>query len=185
MAYAQALDNAWNELISLHGDARASVQLLADTYDIDDSDRTVLSLSCNVPAKDHVSIITLHYLIRKLRSQGLPPLTGEWVDFNQLEGGFAYYPTFKKRTIDHIARKYGSHPETLLKAAERLPAKEHRLGDASLIVYPFAEVPIVVAISKADDEFAADANILFDRNIPQVFCTEDIVVLTEITVHSL
>jgi len=40
-------------------------------------------------------------------------------------------------------------------------------------------------MSKADEEFGPDANILFDKNISGIFCTEDIVVLTELIVHLL
>ena len=66
-----------------------------------------------------------------------------------------------------------------------MPAKRADLGDVSIVVYPFKEVGILVKMSRADEEFGPDANILFDKNISGIFCTEDIVVLTEILVHLL
>ena len=64
-------------------------------YTIDLDKRTILSDSCNVPAKEYVAIILLHYLARKTLLKGLPPPTGEWIDFKELDGGEGYYPAFK------------------------------------------------------------------------------------------
>ena len=43
----------------------------------------------------------------------------------------------------------------------------------------------MIKVSRADEEFGADAAILYDRSIERIFCVEDIVVLTEIVVHAL
>ncbi len=185
MSYQQAVEKAWQDVRGLTSKERFSVKFLSDTYDIDLGSKLIMSASCNVPAKDHVAIILLHYLARKLTFGRLPEQSGEWIDFNQLEGGEGYYPTFKKRTIDHVVSKYGSDPEALVKAAERIPAKRADLGDVSVVIYPFEEVGILVKMSKADEEFAPSANILFDRNISRVFCTEDIVVIAEMIAHQL
>ena len=185
MSYTAALDKAWHDLSAAAHTRRQSVAFLADTYDIDIEKRAVLSASCNAPAKDYTAIILLHYLTQKLAFGRLPEPAGEWIDFNQLEGGEAYYPTFRTRTIDRVIRKDGGKPDELVTAAGRFPSKKGPVGDVSVIVYPFDEVGILVTMSKADEEFGPDANILYDRNIPKIFCTEDIVVLTEIIVHQL
>lgn len=185
MGYAQALEKAWMEVSDLAKERNFSVRLLSDSYEVDLNDKAVRSLSCNIPAKEHISIIILHYLIQKLKFEGLPATTGEWLDFNQLEGAAGYYPTFKKRTIDHILRKYGSQPEALLNVAERLPAKQAGTGDIGIIIDALENVPMLITIWKADDEFGPDANILFDKNITKIFCIEDTVVLTEIVAHTI
>ncbi len=185
MGYEQALEKAWAEISGLAPEKQLSLKFLNDNYSINTEARSVLSESCNVPAKTYLSILLLHYLIRKFRPKGPVKPTGEWIDFNQLEGGEEYYPTFKKRTISHLLRKYGKAPEAILKVSERLPVKTADKGDVGIVVYPFVDVPILITMWKADDEFGPDANILFDRTIADVFCTEDIVVLTETIVHSL
>lgn len=185
MSYTQALEKAWKAVAALTKERRFSVKFLSDTYDVDLESNRVISASCKGCAKDHVTIIVLHYLARKLKLGKLPELSGEWIDFNQLEGGEGYYPTFRKRTIDCIVQKYGADPEALLTAARRMNARKAELGDVSIIIYPFDEVGILVKMSKADEEFAPDANILFDRNISGIFCTEDIVVITEMIVHQI
>ncbi len=186
MGYQQALEKAWDAVSGLpHNDETIAIRLLSDTYTIDPGNRSVLSDSCNVPAKEHVAILLLHYLRRKAESKILPHATGEWVDFNELEGGEGYYPAFKKRTIDHILKKYGANPEGIKDALGRMPGETADKGDVGIIIHPFKEISILVTMSKADDEFGPDANILFDKNISGIFCTEDIVVLTEMVVHLL
>ena len=185
MGYEQALEKAWGDILGLTEDKRFSAKLLADEYDINLEDKKVFSVSCNVPAKDYTSIILLHYIIKKLKLKTLPDPTGNWIDFRQLEGGGGYYPTFKKRTIDVVSRKYGSRPEALLDTTNRFCAKKVQIGDVGIVIEPLENMPVLITISKGDEEFPPDANMLFDESIREIFCTEDIVVLTEIIVHSL
>ncbi|MCX5678146.1 MAG: DUF3786 domain-containing protein [Candidatus Omnitrophica bacterium] len=179
------MEKAWEGVRALTSKERFSIKFLSDVYEIHITEKRVTFTPGNVVAKDYVTIILLHYLARKLAFGKLPELSGEWVDFNELEGGEGYYPAFKKRTIDPIIKKYGADPEALLAAAGRMNAKRVELGDVSVIIYPFDEAAILIKMSKADEEFPSDASILFDKNISGILCTEDIVVLTELIVHKL
>lgn len=186
MGYQQALEKAWNAADNLpKGGKPVAIKFLSDTYTVDLTKRTIFSDSCNVPAKDYVAILLLHYLARKLGTKPMLRLTGEWVDFNALEGGEGYYPAFKKRTIDRLVKKYGANPDSIKSAVVRMPGEEAPKGAAGIVIHPFSEVSILITMSKADEEFGPDANILFDKNISDIFCTEDIVVLTEMIVHQL
>ncbi|MBN2453327.1 MAG: DUF3786 domain-containing protein [Candidatus Omnitrophica bacterium] len=185
MSYTAALEKAWKELLSLTREKRISVRFLSDTYEIDPAAKRIISSSDGAQAKDYIAIILLHYLIKKLRYGAIPARTGEWIDFNGLEGGEGYYPTFRKRTIDVVVSKYGGHPEALYKALERFPGKKSDLGDVGVEIYPVEGIAILIKASRADEEFGPDANILFDSGISKIFCTEDIVVLTEILIHQL
>lgn len=185
MEYEAALGKAWKDLSDLTADKRVSVKFLSDEYEIDLTNKKILSLSCNAPAQNHLAIILLHYLVRKFQSGILPKSTGKWVDFRELEGGEAYYPTFKKRTIGIILRKYGATPDAIFEAAGRFCSRKTQAGDIGVAIEPLENVVILITLSRADEEFGPDANILFDENIRSIFCTEDIVVLTEILVHEL
>jgi hypothetical protein len=117
----------------------------------------------------------LHYLARSF--DGLPPLSGQWISFKELPGGESYYPAYRKRAIDPIIRKYGRDPAALLSKARSSAAVPAGQADAAVIVGSFDSIPLMIKVWGGDDEFAADANILFDKNITAVFCTEDIAVL--------
>jgi hypothetical protein len=185
MGYQEALNLAWTELSGLCIRGPFEVRLLSDVYNIDPENRTVLSSSCNVAAKEQVSLILLHYLLKKIHFGKVFPEAGEWVDFNQLEGGEGYYPAFKKRTINNLIKKYGSNPGSLLASSERFPCTPAGGSDISIIIRAFDDVPIRITMQKADEEFGPDANILYDKNISNIFCTEDVVVLTEFIVRLL
>jgi hypothetical protein len=185
MGYAAALEKAWDTLSASTDRKRLSARLLADWYDIDVEKRTVFSASGDIPAKDYTAILLLHYLTAKLGPKGLAQPSGEWVGFGTLEGGEGYYPTFRKRTIERILRKYGQAPDDLLAAAGHLPMRRAQVGDVGIVLDALDGIPILITLWKGDEEFGADANMLFDKTISRIFCTEDTVVLAEIITHSL
>lgn len=183
MGYDVAIAKSWLELKGVTKERALQVKFLGDEYSIDLENKKVLSLSCNVPAKDYITILVLHYAAKRI--EGLPPIAGEWIDFRQLDGGQGYYPTFKKRIVDTIKRKYGDKPEALLKLSERFKAKESDSADVGLSLEVLEGVPVLIQLWKGDEEFGPEANILFDKNIKDIFCTEDIVVLSEFIAHNI
>lgn len=175
MAYDIALQKAWEDVGKFNPDRIISVKFLNDEYTVDLENKKVLSLSCNAPAKDFTAILILHYLVRKF--EGLPALTGEWITFKELSEIESYYPAFRSRAISPLIRKYGGRPEGILDALERLPAKKVEQGDIGIVVEAFNGVPVLITFWRGDDEFGPEVNMLFDRSITRIFCTEDVVVL--------
>jgi len=183
MSYDIAINKAWQDLSKLNPPLPLSVKFLADEYSVDLAAERLFSLSCNVPAKDFTAILILHYLIQKLN--GLPDLTGEWLGFKELSGIEGYASAFKKRAIEPIIRKYGKNPEALLEVLDRLPAKRVDQGDIGIVLEAFQGVVAMVVLWRPDEEFGPEANILFDKSITKIFCTEDIVVLAGLLAASL
>lgn len=178
MGYEAAINKAWEELAKINPDKDLSIKFLADEYSIDLKNRKVLSLACNSPAKDFYAILILHYALKVLES--LPRLSGEWLSFKELSQVEGYYPAFRKRSIEPILRKYGQKPEALLGALDKLPAKRVEQGDIGIVIEAFSQVPVMITLWRGDDEFGPEANMLFDKSITGIFCTEDIVVLANI-----
>lgn len=169
------MQKGWEDLSNLNPGKTLSVKFLGDEYSVDLQEKRVLSLACNAPAKDFTVILILHYLAQKL--EGLPPLTNEWMSFKELSGVEGYYSAFRNRAIEPIIRKYGNHPEGVLAALDRFPGKRVDQGDVGIVLEVFEGVPVLITLWRSDDEFGPEANILFDKSITQIFCTEDIVVL--------
>ena len=170
-----ALEKGWEELNQLKPGKNFSVKFLADEYTVDSVDKKVLSLACNVAAKDFTAILILHYLVHKIK--GLPLLTGEWLSFKELSGIEGYYAAFRGRAIQPIIRKYGSHPEGILAVLDRLPAKRVDQGDVGIVLEAFEGIPVMITLWRPDEEFGPEVNMLFDKSIIKIFSTEDIVVL--------
>lgn len=183
MSYEAAINKSWDELAGLSNDKTLTVKFLADEYTVDCPGRRVISLACNVPAKDFTAILILHYLVQKIK--GLPEPTGEWVSFKELSNIEGYYPAFRKRAIEPIIRKYGNNPQGVLSVIERLPGRKVMQGDVAVCLEAFSGVSVLVVLWKGDDEFGPEASLLFDRNIGKIFCTEDVVVLAGMVAHAL
>lgn len=177
MSYELALAKAYLEIEDLTEEKKFMVKFLADEYEVDLENKRVLSLACNVLTEDYLSILILHYLIRKIK--GLAPLKGEWVSFQELPGGGGYFPSFRKRVIEPILRKYKDNPLALYDVLKRFPGKKADFPDLSIIIEVFENVPFLITLQKPDEEFPAEANLLFDKNIEDIFPTEDVVVLGE------
>jgi hypothetical protein len=175
VSYEAAMTKAWKDLANLNPDNGLSVNFFSSKFSVDSKARKILSGSENSPPKDFTAILLLHYLIRKLK--GLPGLENQWISFKELEAGEIYYPAFRKRSIEPLLKKYGANPQALFAAGERLSGRSVKQADAAIVVEAFEGVPILIELWKGDEEFKAEANLLFDRSISGIFCTEDIAVL--------
>lgn len=178
-----ALNQAWKELKELSQEKTISVKFLSDEYIADIEKQCLYSLSCNIPAKDYLALLILHYLLKKL--QGLPELENNWISFRELAGGEIYYPVFRKRVLERVLKKYGQQPKWLSQVLDKLPSKKIHLADAALVVYAFQRVPILIAIWAGDEEFAPEVEMLFDSSICKMFSTEEIVILAEFVAKML
>ncbi len=183
MGYELALGKAWEKFSKSSIPSPLSIKFLADEYEIDFKAKRVFSLACNAPAKDFTAILILHYLASRL--QGLPELSGEWFSFKELSGIEGYGPTFRKRVVEPVLRKYGNNPDGLLAVLERMPGKRVAEGDVGIVLEAFERVPVKVLVWRADEEFGPEANVLFDKSVTGIFCTEDIVVLAGIVAAGL
>lgn len=183
MGYEVALKKSWEDLANQKGPNNLSVKFLADEYSVDTAAEKIFSLSCNAPAKDFLSILILHYLVRKLK--GLPALGGQWLTFRELAGVEGYYDAYRKRSLEPIIRKYGQNPDALKNVLDRLPGELSEGGDVSVIIEAFANVPVLIKLWKQDTEFGPDANMYFDASIKNIFCIEDIVMLAQIVTSQL
>jgi hypothetical protein len=118
-------------------------------------------------------ILVLHYLLgREPR-----PAKGQMIAFKNLPGAAFYDPTYQKRGPRRIARRFGEDVEAFRKACLRLGWHEEDLGDASFRFDILPKIDGVVVLHAGDEEFPAEANILFDDGIVNFLPLEDVAVL--------
>src|SRR3989338_10421530 len=184
MPYTVALEKAWKDLEMISSGDKYSVSLLVDTYDVDIKEKTIFSNSCNIPAREYLAILILHYLIGSLKNTYVP--SGEWISFKQIEGGETYFPAFHKGVIEPLLRKYGKHPEGIFSALDRLGGCEKiDISEAAIEITVFPEIRVRIIIYKGDDEFEPEANMLFDRSLTKIYSMEDITVFFHFIVSNL
>lgn len=118
-------------------------------------------------------ILILHYLVRANGS----PATGEQVTFQQLEGGLAYYPAFKRRSTAILIDRFGKSLEGFTEAGLRAGGRRANIGDYALSFRALPGVEVLFVLWKGDDEFPPSGSVIFDSSIPNYLSTEDVAVL--------
>ena len=123
-------------------------------------------------------ILILHYLSNLTQVID----SGTLISYKELPGGSIYIQPFTHRAIDPLIRIFGSNPDRLLEVATSLGGHSNGLGDVGVTVRVFPRIPVTLILWRADDEFPASGNILFDSSAPLILPTEDYAVLASIVV---
>ncbi len=118
-------------------------------------------------------LVLLHYLIN---ADGAP-MADRWLSFRDLPDGRVYDPAFRKRACLPLARAFGGRPDAFAAAAQRLGGERLAFGDVSFMFQVLPRVRVAVLLHLGDDEFAADANVLFDGAVRHYLPIEDVAVL--------
>ena len=126
-------------------------------------------------------ILALHYML----APGAHPLAGQWVAYREIPGASFYFSAFVKRAIDPLKNVFGQNLIGLSKAAAVLNGKPIEPGDVGFEFEVLPNVPLQVIVYAADEEFPAEANILFDRTIGEILSPEDIAWLAGMLVYRL
>jgi hypothetical protein len=118
-------------------------------------------------------IILLHYLLTADGS----PLACRWIAFRSLPGGMGYEAAFQQRAGLRLAGTFGGDQKAFKDAGRRLGGELLEFGDASLLFRALPRVWMAVVLYVEDDEFPANANVLFDAAASHYLPTEDLAVL--------
>lgn len=132
-----------------------------------------------VPIQEQV--ILLHYLMG-VSHKGL---TGNRIAYREIPGASFYYSAFVKRAIDPLKKVFGSELEKFEKAAGILKGVPSQPGDAGFEFRVLPKAPLQLVLWEQDDEFAAEANILFDELAGEIFSPEDAAWLAGMLVYRL
>jgi hypothetical protein len=132
-----------------------------------------------VPIQEQILI--LHYMLSPAPS----PLTHNWISYREIPGASFYYSAFVKRAIDPLKKVFGQNIDGLLRAGEILGSKTIDTGDAGYEFRLFPNIPVRLILWAADEEFPAEANIVFNENIRGSLSPEDIAWLAGMLVYRL
>jgi hypothetical protein len=90
------------------------------------------------------------------------PLTGRLVQPVNVKGGNIFFRGTHVLPLDKLALKYGNDKAGFLKRGTDLGGMQMNYGDASVKLFPFPRLPVVLILWQEDDEFPSRADILFD-----------------------
>ena len=145
--------------------------------DFEFSDHTDADIE--VPIQEQILI--LHYML----APQAHPLTGQWLAYREIPGASFYFSAFVKRAIDPLKNVFGQNLSGLSQAAAVLNGRSIEAGDIGFEFDVLPKVPLQLILYAADEEFPAEANILFDRTIGEILSPEDIAWLAGMLVYRL
>ncbi|MGO8944991.1 MAG: DUF3786 domain-containing protein [Syntrophobacteraceae bacterium] len=126
-------------------------------------------------------ILIAHYL---LGSTGKKP-AGKPITFRQIPDGHFYFEAFQRRARDPFANYFGDNGRLFVKCAEMLGALPVEIGDFGMEFSIFPHVRVQLVLWAGDEEFPADATILFDESVHRILSAEDIAVMCGSLVYRL
>jgi hypothetical protein len=124
------------------------------------------------PRDAHVSIqiVLLHYL---LTANGTPP-ADRWLSFRELPDGLFYAQAFAGHAEGLLAEKLGANLDGFRRAAEALGGTCLDLANAAYRFQAFPRLAVAVLLWEGDEDFPAQARILFDAHAGHYLPTEDL-----------
>jgi hypothetical protein len=126
-------------------------------------------------------ILILHYML----ADSSRSLTGQWISYREIPGASFYFSAFMKRAIDPLKNVFGQNLAGFSNAASQLKGKPIDPGDAGFEFDILPKVPLQLILYAGDEEFPAEANILFDKTIGEILSPEDIAWLAGMVVYRL
>lgn len=130
---------------------------------------------CEQPDKELTfnTVITiynlLHYAIEN------PVASGKLVPFREVKRVYPFEAAYKKTILSEFQNTFSGHVDELISACEKLNGEKMKQGDVGYILPVFPFFNIAVLFWDGDEEFDAQANMLFDSNITDFFHEENVV----------
>lgn len=136
------------------------MDMLAKTYVVRPKER-VIEILTTPPSKVtdiHVYVSAVQYL---LNAKDVPR-TGEWVTEKQLSYGDFFFTTPHPLPTAKILKRFGTDPDAFARACVKLGGEKLTFGDVSFELRVLPRLPLAYVLWRADDEFPARCQILFD-----------------------
>lgn len=154
---------------------------IGEKYTITHPDSVIYKPDGTVEENVVTQILQLHYLIH---ADGTMP-ADKWIAFREMPDGQVYDGVFKARTGMPLVRTFGSDLARFNKAARWCHGIPLTFGDGSYLFEVLPHLRLAIVLYLADEEFAANANVLFDAAAEHQLPIEDLIVLSEVLVHKL
>ena len=162
-------------------DGRFEIIVLGDSYFVDHPSGLVRNALAEEFDNYSIKIFILRYLMNATGKTQ----SSEWISFKEFPDGPIYYSNFHKRCIQVFAQIGNQKPDQLKQYMVNQKAIPYGKGDLSWQFTVTPGVEIVWILWFGDDEFEAEAQILFDKKLTDVFNIKDLAILGDVLMISL
>lgn len=142
-----------------------SVKVWGDQYLIDPDKLTIGHEAPPItPPHEYFYLFVIYYLLRVKGS----PLSGEWISEKDLPGGPTFFRGPHLIPTDMISRRFGDDLQFFTAWCHQLGGTPVEMADAAFRFEITPEIPVAVLYWSGDEDFPAEAKILYDRSITEV-----------------
>lgn len=114
-----------------------------------------------------------------------PVASGKLVPFREVKRAYPFEAAYKRTILSELARTFSGHVPELVMAGEKLNGTKMKQADAGFILPIFPFVSLAVLFWDGDEEFEAQANMLFDSNITDFMHEENVVLAASDAIYYL
>jgi hypothetical protein len=149
------------------------LEFMRREYVIDQAEWTITRADDGGVPPSIMQSLILTYLYS---SDGTPP-TDRWVGFRELPNGLFYAQAFQGYTGAALVRDLGGSIERFKLASEKLQGAALPIGDAGYAFQALPRLKLAVLMWSSDDEFPAQAQVLFQATAPHYLITDGLAII--------
>lgn len=132
----------------------------------------IITLSGSTTFADSSAIIAITNLL--LYSKENPVNSNVFVPIHQIKQASGHTQSFTNHALKPFAKAFDGKLNQLIESANKLGFTPIKTSDAGFLAYAFSCIPVQFLFWDGDDEFPAQANILFDENVTDFIKVESI-----------
>ena len=142
-----------------------SLEVWGDQYLVDLSNSKIAHVVANgPPPHEYFDLFVMYYL---LRVEGIP-LSSEWVSEKDLPGGSTFFRGPHLIPTDLISKRFENDLQEFKACCENLGGTPIDMADAAFCFTITPDIPVAVLYWIGDEDFPAEAKILYDRSITEL-----------------
>jgi len=151
------------------------ISVWGEDYGIYPNESKIIRLQNEKTDVGHLlKLFIIYYL---LRSKDIP-ISKEWISEKDIPGGATFFRGPHKIPTHIIETRYEDNIEEFREICERLDGIPLDMADAAYAFEITPRIPVAVQFWDKDDEFSAEAKILFDKTIAEQLAPDIIFCLT-------
>lgn len=138
-----------------------SLDIWGDRYLINTNESKIEYQGVTQLPHDYFELFVIYYL---LRVKDCGP-TGEWISEKDVPGGPTFFRGPHLVPTEMISSRFGDDIESFCSWCEKLSGTRIEMADAAYRFEITADIPVVVLYWCGDEDFPAEAKVLYDRSV--------------------
>jgi hypothetical protein len=157
------------------------VAFLRREYVIDQAEWAITRADDGATPPSILQSLILMYLYT---SDGTPP-GDRWIGFRELPNGLFYAQAFQGYTGTALVRDLNGDVAAFKRASEKLQGAAVAIGDAGYAFQVLPRLKLAVIMWAGDDEFPAQAQVLFEETAPHYLITDGLAIVGSLLIGQI